>query len=347
MVSFKKHLSFLSVVSFFLLFSCQSEIMEESYNTQETITKNTPLTTYVERVVVQKTAQDNIIDNTDCFMIKLPYKVTINNIEIPINSYDDYALVKNKCNERSDDNDVVYIHFPVTVIFNNYSEMRIDSQTDFNDLVDDCKEKSNVLLKINCLSFNYPITIKTYDSNKQIAGSVSIADNKAFYVFINDLDDSQLIAFGFPLTITNSSGQTRIVQDNDQLENLIKETLNSCPENINTVSDFNKSLTSGSWEISYFYHDYERTQSYSGYVFTFNSDNTVIASKLGSSFSGVWSTKLEDRVRKFELDFNTNSLEDLELNWKLFEFNNSRIRFRGGTSNSGSETDYLYFTKIN
>ncbi|MFM2369939.1 MAG: hypothetical protein RL619_2256, partial [Bacteroidota bacterium] len=142
MVSFKKHLTFLSVVSFFLLFSCQSEVVEESYNTQETITKTTPLTSYVKRVVIQKTAQDNIIDNTDCFMIKLPYIVTINNVEIPINSYDDYVLVKNKINENSNDNDVVYIHFPVTVIFNDYSEMRIDSQTDFNDLVDDCKEKS-------------------------------------------------------------------------------------------------------------------------------------------------------------------------------------------------------------
>ncbi|MFM2368585.1 MAG: hypothetical protein RL619_885, partial [Bacteroidota bacterium] len=129
--------------------------------------------------------------------------------------------------------------------------------------------------------------------------------------------------------------------------NLIKETLNSCPDNNNTVLDFNNSLTNGSWEISYFYHDYEKTQLYIGYVFTFNNNNTVIATKSGSSLSGVWSTKLKDGVREFELDFSANAFDDLELNWKLFEFNNSRIRFRGGTSNSGTETDYLYFTKIN
>jgi hypothetical protein len=347
MVSFKKYLSFLSVVSFFLLFSCQSEIVEQEYSTQETITKTTPLTTFVERVVIQKTSQDNIIDNTDCFMIKLPYVVTVNNVEIPINSYDDYELVKNKSDESSNDNDVVYIHFPVTVIFNDYSEKRIDSQTNFNNLVHDCKEKSDDLLKINCLSFNYPITIKTYDSNKQIASSIAIIDNKAFYVFINNLADNQLIAFDFPLTIRNSTGQIVAIVDNDQLEKLIKETLETCSENINTTLDFNKILINGPWKASYFYHDYEKTQLYSDYVFTFYSDYTVIASKLGSSFSGVWTSKLENGVREFKVDFNVDTLDDLKLDWKLFEFNNFKIRFRGGTSNSGLETDYLYFTKIN
>jgi adenylate kinase family enzyme len=347
MVSFNKYLGFLSVVSFLLLFSCQSEIAEQEYNTQETITKTTPLTTFIERVVMQKTSQDNIIDNTDCFMIKLPYVITVDNVEIPVNSYDDYELIKNKTDESSNDNDVIYVHFPITVIFSDYSEKRIYSQTDFNNLLYDCKVKSDDLLKINCLSFNYPITIKIYDSNKQIASSVSIIDDKALYVFINNLADNHLIALNFPLTINNLTGQKVTIVDNNQLEKVIKETIEICKENTSTILDFNKILINGPWKIAYFYHDYEKTQLYSDYIFTFNSDYTVKASKLGNSYSGVWYSKLENGVREFKVDFNVNTLDDLKLNWKLFEFNNSKIRFRGGTSNSGLETDYLYFIKIN
>ena len=74
MMFFRKFSGFLlATVLSLVFFSCQSEITDEQYSTKETITKTTPLTTYVERIVMQKTAQDNIIDQTDCFMVKFPY----------------------------------------------------------------------------------------------------------------------------------------------------------------------------------------------------------------------------------------------------------------------------------
>lgn len=344
---FRKFSGFLWVtVLSIVFFSCQSEITDEQYSTKETITKTTPLTTYVERIVMKKTAQDNIIDQTDCFMVKFPYTVTVNAVDITINSAADIALVENNIALSSIDADVVSIHFPITVIFNDYNENTIDSPSDYADLLHDCDEKSDDLSQINCLNFNYPISINRYDSNNQIVSSLSIKDNQALYNFVNNLEDNQFIAVGYPITVTNSNGNQITVTNNSQLEDLIKDALDNCSENTNTSLDFVQVLTGGAWKISYFYHDEERTTVFSGYQFSFKNDNTVIASKSGISKSGIWSIKTKNGEREFKIDFQDDPLKKLEENWEVFEFSTSELRFRDPSDNS-LETDYLYFTKIN
>ena len=344
---FRKFSGFLlaSVLSV-VFFSCQSEIADEQYSTKETITKTTPLTTYVERIVMQKTAQDNIIDQTDCFMVKFPYTVTVNAVDITINSAADIALVENNIALSSIDTDVVSIHFPITVIFNDYKEETLDSLSDYTDLLHDCAEKSDYLPQINCLNFNYPILINRYDSNNQIASSLTIQDNQALYYFIDNLQDNQFIAVGYPITVTSSNGYPITVTNNSQLEDLIKEALDNCSENTNTTLDFVQVLSNGAWKISYFYHDEEQTTVYSGYQFSFKSDYTVVASKSGISKTGTWSIKTNNGEREFKIDFDADPLKELEENWEVFEFSTSELRFRDPSDNS-LETDYLYFTKIN
>jgi hypothetical protein len=339
-----------------VFFSCQTETSVEEYSTKKTITKTTPLASYIQRIAMQKTKQDNIIDHTDCFMIKFPYVVTINGVEIAIQSAAAYASVENNIALNSDDDDIVDIHFPISIIFNDYTEKTLDSQNAYTNLVQDCDGKLNDLAKINCIDINYPILIKRYDSNVQTASSVSIKNNEALYFFINNLEDNQFIAIEYPISVSALNGSQLIINDNKQFENIIKEVLDNCSENTNTSLDFVEVLISGAWSISYFYgdgdddesnddDDDEKTNSYSGYQFYFKSDYTVIASKSGSSFIGVWSTKLENGVREFQVNFNAATFNNLELNWSLFEFNNTKIHFRAETSNNDSETHYLYFTK--
>jgi hypothetical protein len=295
---------------------------------------------------MQKTAQDNIIDQTDCFMVKFPYTVTVNAVDITINSAADIALVENNIALSSIDTDVVSIHFPITVIFNDYKEETLDSLSDYTDLLHDCAEKSDYLPQINCLNFNYPILINRYDSNNQIASALTIQDNQALYYFIDNLQDNQFIAVGYPITVTSSNGYPITVTNNSQLEDLIKEALDNCSENTNTTLDFVQVLSSGAWKISYFYDDEERTSVYNGYQFSFKSDYTVVASISGISKTGTWSIKTNNGEREFKMDFDADPLKKLEENWEVFEFSTSELRFRDPSDNS-LETDYLYFSKIN
>jgi hypothetical protein len=336
--------SFCFLVLFVSLFTaCQTESVVEIYSTRETITKTTPLTTYVERVVMQKTSQDNIIDKSSCFLIKLPYIVTVNNIQIPINTVNDYLLVQTNINAYTNDNDIVNIHFPIKVVFNDYSEKTLSTQADFNDLFLECQANLNNFGKINCITINFPITINVYDSSNQIASAASITSNQSLYTFLERLEDNIFISISYPITIINSNGQTITVTTNSQFEDVIKSAVDTCPENAIVPVDFMQLITSNSWKISYFAHDGEKTSVYDSYIFTFNSNYKVIAIKSGITYNGIWSTKVDNGVREFEIKFETDLLEKLDEGWELFEFNSSQLRFRDVEDNN--DNDYLYFEK--
>jgi hypothetical protein len=327
-----------------VLFSaCQSESVVEIYSTRETITKTTPLSTYIQRVAMQSTSQDNIIDGTNCFMIKFPYKVTVNYIQIAINSTNDYQLVQTNINANSNDNDKVYLHFPVTVILNNYSEKSFSSQSDFTNFKVECESNSDDFGKINCVTITYPITINVYNTSNQIASASTITDSKMLYNFFENLEDNKFLAISYPITITNSNGQNSSITSNSQFEDYIKNVIDTCPENTGSTLDFMQVITSNPWKISYYFHDSVKTSFYEGYSFVFNSNYKVIATKSGVSYTGSWSSKVDNGVREFEIKFESDVLKELDEGWKVFEFNNSQLRFRDTKDNN--DTDYLYFEK--
>jgi hypothetical protein len=327
--------------------ACQSEINEEIHTTTETISKASPLTGLVQRVVMQKTTYDDVIDYSNYCMVKFPYYVTVNNVTIELYTESDYLKVQANIDAHANDNDVVAIHFPVTMLFYNYAEKLVENQSDYNDLLEYWNAKPDLLSKINCLNIQFPITINSYDSANQIANTTSIADEKMFYTFINNLSETKFIAINYPILIVKSNGEQVNVTTNSQFENLIEEALDTCAENSNPTFDFMDILTNSAWKITYFYSEDEKTESYAGYVFVFKNDNTVTATKAGIMLNGIWYTKNENGVRTFKVDFNYDSLEELDEDWELFEFDTTKMRFRE-TSNYGDiENDYLYFTKVN
>jgi hypothetical protein len=343
----KNFINLFCVSLFLVVFfsACQSESVVEIYSTRETITKTTPLSTYIQRVAMQSTSQDNIIDKTSCFMIKFPYVVTVNYAQIAINSSSDYLLVQANINANAYDKDIVYIQYPVTVIGNDYSEKSISSQSALTNLIAECQSNSDDFGKINCISISYPITINIYNSSNQIASTSTITDSKMLYDFFENLEDDKFIAVSYPITITNSNGQNSSITSNSQFEDYIKNVIDTCPENTSSTLDFMQIITSNPWKISYYFHDTVKTSVYEGYSFIFNSNYTVIATKSGVSYTGSWSTKVDNGVREFDIKFDTDLLKELDEGWKVFEFNNSQLRFRDAEDNN--DTDYLYFEKNN
>ena len=177
---------YVSIAVFFFLLSCQSEIAEQDNYTQGTVTNVSPLTTYLQRVAMVKTVQDNIIDKSTYCTIKLPYTVTVNNVNIALNTVADYQKVVDNINAYTYDNDIVKIDFPVTMVYYNYYEKLIPDEADFNSLIDYWNLYPDLLSKINGLNINYPITINVYNSTNQIASSVSIVSDQAFFYFIKN-----------------------------------------------------------------------------------------------------------------------------------------------------------------
>lgn len=332
---------YLSIVVLMFLFSCQSEIEEQNSNSQGTVTNVSPLTTYLQRVAMVQTVQDNVIDRSSYCTIKIPYTVTVNNAKIAINTTADYQKVINNINAYTTDDDIVKIDFPVTMVYYNYIEKFIPNETDFNSLIDYWNLYPDLLSKINGLNINYPITINTYNTVNQIANSVSIISDQAFFNFIQNLNNSQYISLKYPITISDYNYQTKSITNNLDFENAIKYAIDYCPENNTASLDFIKTITKDSWTIPYFFSDSEKTASYSGYSFVFKSDKTLTATKGAISETGQWESTVQNGVRELKINFNTELLSKLNNNWKLFEFNNSQIRLRNVVTN----TNYLYFEK--
>lgn len=334
---------YFSTVFLFFLFSCQSETEEQSYNAQETIVNSSPLTSYLQRVAMVKTVGDNIVDQSNYCTIKLPYTVTVNNTSIAINTTADYQKVLDNINANTMDNDIVTIDFPVTMVYYNYIEKLIPNESDFNSLINYWNMYPDLLSKINGLNINYPITINVYNSSNQAGNSVAIANDQAFFNFIKNLTDSQYISLKYPVSITDCNYQTRSIETNLEFENTIKYAIDNCAENNIISLDFATTLINGSWKIPYFYDDSEKTSSYSGYVFVFKSDKSVVATKDGVSETGKWETKIVNGTREFELNFNSAWLYKLGGNWKIFEFNNSIINLRDVDNNNS--TKYFFLEK--
>jgi hypothetical protein len=288
--------NFYIIVGFLLFMSCQSEIDEQDNNNQGTITTVFPLNSYLQRVAMVPTVQDNIIDGSSYCTIKLPYAVTVNNQHITVNTTTDYQKVKNNINSSTHDDDIVRIDFPVTMVCYNYFEKLISNQTAFNDLIDYWNLYPDLLSKINGLHINYPITINIYNSANQIASSASIISDQSFYNFIKNLNESQYISLKYPIFIADYNDQTRSINTNSDFENAIKYAIDNCPENNLGTVDFVQTITKGSWEIPYYFQDSQKNSSYSGYSFVFKSDKSVVATKAGVSEIGQWDSKIQNRI---------------------------------------------------
>jgi hypothetical protein len=332
---------YLSIAAFLFLLSCQSDMEEQSYNPQGTVTNVSPLTTYLQRVAMVKTVQDNVIDRSSYCTIKLPYTVTVNNANIAINTTADYQKVIDNINANNYDNDVVTIGFPVTMVYYNYIEKLIPNEADFNALIDYWNLNPDLLSKINGLNINYPITINIYNSANQVGSSVSIISDEAFFNFIKNLSSTQYISLKYPISVVDYNNQTKAITSNLDFENAIKYAIDYCPENNIVSLDFAATITKGSWSIPYFFIDSEKTSSYTGYSFVFKSDKSVVATKGAASETGQWDSTIQNGVRELKLNFSSELLGKLNDNWKLFEFNNSQIRLR----DVSYSTHYLYFEK--
>ncbi|MCI9843964.1 hypothetical protein [Flavobacterium pectinovorum] len=331
---------YLSIVVILFFFSCQSETDEQGHNTQ-TVTNASPLTSYLQRVAMVKTVQDNIIDGSTYCTIKLPYTVKVNNVAIAINTTADYQKVLDNINANTTDDDIVKIDFPVTMVYYNYIEKLIPNQSDFDSLIDYWNLYPDLLSKINGLNINYPITISIYNSYNQIGSSVSIASDQAFFNFIKNLNASQYISLNYPISVTDYNNQTKSITNNSEFENAIKYVIDNCSENNIVALDFTETITKGSWKIPFVFEASDKTALYNGYTFVFKSDKSVVAIKDGVSETGQWDVKTTYDTKEFKISFSSNLLRQLDFNWKLFEFNNSLIRFRE-VSNT---TNYLYFEK--
>lgn len=341
-------LLFLPLIVLMTYTSCQNEVTEVTdTNEQEILVANSPLANLIENTTLRDGSYDNIIDNANCISINLPVTIIVNGIEITIDSEEDLAVIEAIFDEFSNDNDEIEIVFPIVIILNDYTEVTINNMEELLQFVEECTGENEPDDDIECIDFQYPISISIYDANFQIVDTVEINDDEELYDFIEDLEGGLLASINFPVTMVLADGSTVVVNNNDELQAAIEDAEDDCDEDDDNdyddddnndvpVDDLNILCSNCTWTVDKLeIGDQDLEDQYVGYVFTFVPDGPVLVEDPnGTIYEGTWGLTENDNGIP-ALSLNIPDLPDFnnEL-WLLHEIEDEygeiKVDFRSG-----------------
>lgn len=340
-------LPFLLLLMFALFSSCQDEIVDVTDPSEtETIVADSPLANFIQRTSTFDGSFDNIIDLASCIGIELPVTVIVNGLEITIDSEEDLDIIEAIFDEFSDDDDELEIIFPITIILSDHSEVIINSYEELEEFTAECSDDDVDDDDIECIDFQYPITISIFNSDFDVIDTVTINSDEALYEFIDDLDGGVLASINFPVTMILADGSEIEVNNNEELQAAIEAAEDACDEDDDSdyddddtndipIEDLENLLVNCTWKVDELeIDDVDLEDQYVGFVFDFNADGTVVATGPGGeTYEGTWELYETDSGIKLNLQMNTLTDFNNEM-WLLYEiedeYDGFEVEFRQG-----------------
>ncbi len=309
------------------------------------LTPSSALGNLLSRVSQNPTAKDNILDNTSCFGINLPVTVIANGQQLTITDDSGYQAVADIFAQSGSDVDSVDFVYPIGITYQNFQQETIASASQLALAISQCGQDDG-LDEIPCIAIQFPVTINTYDTVNQQTGSVTILGNAQLFNFLAAASQ-MVLEVVYPVSVSVSGGNPVQIGSNTEFANLIEGTIGTCSQTGGgpaPVDGLDQVLQTGTWYVSYYYHNEDETGDYQGYVFTFAAGGTVTAVKNGNTYNGVWNAYLEGSTQFLDIDFNSSNLGDLDDDWRVLEFSEQTVRLR--QDGGGNDPDRLHFSKI-
>lgn len=308
-----------------LIFSCAKEVdINISDSTKPTLKANSTLADLINKTSLHDGSIDNIIDNASCFSIALPVTVIANGMEILIETEEDYELIESIFDDNENDEDTIEINFPVTIILSDFTEITINNYNELESYIDDdCND--GIDDDIECLDFQYPIEVSTFNTITEQFLDFVINNDEEMHDFIEELDENTTATINFPITIILYNGTEVTINSLEQLETEIENVKDDCDEdddndfddddNINvSEQEFANLLVSCPWKVDELIINDQDLEAFKDYIFTFNSNGTVIAEYNSNSSNGTWSVSTDNGLR---LNLTMDSLTEFTNNWRL------------------------------
>ncbi|WP_242085145.1 hypothetical protein [Aestuariivivens sediminis] len=282
--------------------SCRTE-EEELIQTPEELllTANSTVANLMLKTVSNDGSNDNILDRSNCFNLKLPLKVTANNQEITINAVEDYKIVEYIFDDEDDDIDNLDISFPITLVFADYSETMINSMSQLSSYSNNCNGENEVDNDIECLDFNYPISASIFNTTNDLISTQSVTDDSEFFEFIKNIDPNQIVSIQFPITVVLFDQTELTIHNLKELESAIEDHKNDCDEDDDF--DYNDDdcddcatdqltaylVNCSNWtvdKLERYGQDYD--DAYYGYIFNFSNNGDISVYWSGITAYGTW-----------------------------------------------------------
>jgi hypothetical protein len=330
-MKFKNYFFVLSIISL-ILFSCQSEISTVKQPKQNKILAiNTKAETLIKKTVTKDGSKDNIIDNASCISVQLPVTVVVNGLEIVISKETDYAEIETVFDQFDFDIDHLDIIFPITIILSDYTKVIIQNNDELLNYINKCGGENLPDDDIECVDFVYPISFSIFDSLNQLINTISIVNDEQFYLFLENMKESDIVQINFPVTVVLADGTEKSLENMDDLEHAIDNAQNTCNEDDNndyndddcvncTVEQVTEMLLTCSWmPDTVKINGQNNSEQYAYYILTFRGDGTVIAKDNNNQLAGTW--VVEKTNTGILVKISIEGLSDFSFNWNLHEYN--------------------------
>ena len=348
MIQLKKIIA-LVVFSVLIFSSCR---VEEINVDTKFLRNNSIVATLMDNTSLNDGSVDNIIDQANCFIVKLPVTVIANTIQVIVTTDADYAVVEAIFDASDVDTDTLEIIFPITIILSNFSEVVVTDQSEFDNFRNMCNGENEFDDDIECLDFNYPITGSIFDTVTNQTDTFTINSDNELHTFLEDLDNDDVVSINFPITVTLFDGTVVNIVDLDQLETVINNIKDDCDEDDDfdfndddcvgcSTNQFETLLTGCTdWTVDKLeLNDVKLEDNYIGFAFNFFSNGTITVIDGATNHSGTWSSSGTGQNITVVIDIPT--LLDFNANWTLHEIedfpgqkkvdlrqnNNDRLRF--------------------
>jgi len=344
--------------------ACQSEEpFETDIDAELTLAAESSVTEMMRRTTSKDGSYDNIVDGASCLSIQFPYAVTVNGVEIYLETIEDLARIEKILDtaeqpdgtdygnewEAEDGDEVgqhdekgqpaIEIAYPILVTTADYTDIEIHDAAELDHQAGMCAEGGGDT-DIECADLRYPIDLFTYNPSFQQTGNLSVADDKEFWRFLAGLTDIDLISLDFPVVLELSDGSELSVNTNSEMGEALKLALDSCDEDDDTDhndDDFTKGsldslLVTCPWMVKKLKRAHiTDAENYQDYLLVFNADRTLISDDgLGPVSEGEWSVTVSDYRVFLNLQFEDD--EAFNVSMYTYDLGDSFIKMVGEES---------------
>ena len=337
-------LMFLTVLS---ITSCRTEETQFIQAPEdETLVANSNMASLIQRTASHDGSLGNIVDKANCFDIKFPYTVNVNNEAMTLTSHTDFAAVECILDQSDDDTDTIDIVFPVDIIFSDFSEITVSNITEFNGHNTNCSGENVVDYDIECIDFQYPIEASTFNANSELLETLNLENDYQLYSFTENINANDIVTVDFPIHVRLADSSEVSINNFNQLETIIENNTNACDEDDDydyneddcddcTITELENLLTTCTdWTVNTLRRNSGTNydNEYYNYAFNFFNNGTMSVSWNTTTVNGTWVAS--GAANALEVVIDIPALPLCNNNWILREIKNcsdeTEIDFRLG-----------------
>jgi hypothetical protein len=333
-----KTISGIALVALFGFTSCQSEVNEIDGQNPNTNAANSTATTNFKRTAMFDGSVDDMFDGTSCSSIVLPTIATINGIRVSLFTQADYQQVLTIFGQFNNDQDTVVLQFPLRVKTSNYTEVVVNSQSEYNAIVNGCTTaQSSGQSAISSVKITFPMTILTYNTSFQQTGSLVITSNQQLYTYMSNISSTELFSVKYPIAVTFIDGTKTTLNSDAEFKAAIEASLKT-KATIAAAAESSKQmeaiLVNGLFKVQSFVNGgVDTATTYKDFTIDFANDMSLkVFSGLTTAATGTYAASSQTDVF-LKLTFSGNASFNLLNNtWKVTSFNATSINLQSSTN---------------